>query len=250
MSTVFAFILPVAVAQDLWVNRSMSFRLLLLTTLIVLSSSKTFAYDFAGQLDMQVVDVQGHELGQGISFKLREHYELEDKTEDSLELFPVGTIFKASFVEHRDVRRMSRNEIVKAKIYEADLPNGSSVSMNQVIKIQKAYKHRYSLMGGRAALRLAGYIVGLTVDVVTLGLPIARGGMGLWEAGHAVHSAEAEESKLKEGAKGFAKGALYPLPQLVLKGKELNVSEGDMVYLREVDSDDDYTNAYIFVDKV
>jgi len=225
----------------------MSFRLLLLTTLIVLSSSKTFAYDFAGQLDMQVVYLQGHELGQGISFKLREHYELEDKTEDSLELFPVGTIFKASFVEHRDARRVSRNEIVKAKIYEADLPNGSSVSMNEVVKIQKAYKHRYSLFGGRYAFAVAGFVLGTTVDLVTLGLPVGRGGMATWYAAHAVHSNP--DTKLSSGAKGFAKGALYPLPQLVLKGKELNISEGDMLYLREVDSDDDYTNAYIFVDQ-
>lgn len=176
--------------------------------------------------------ISSHELGGAIDLDVI-------STEDD-DGFPAGTVLHGKFTEHREKRRISRNEIVKVEIASATLPNGSTEKVNRVIKIIPKSKHRNLRWAGNTVFLITGTTLALAADAVTLGLPIGRGGLAAWTA--ALDASETDGSKLKAGAKGFVKGALQPLPWLIMRGSDLNLAPGSVVQIN--DGGDDYTVAY------
>ncbi len=185
----------------------------------------------------QIVSVGSHQIGSEIAFEVL-------GSEDNPEAYPKGTVIRAVLIEHRDARRLSRSEVFKAELKSATLPNGSTEELNGIIKIVPRSEHRNLRWAGNSVFAATGLVLGLTVDLLTLGLPVGRGGMAAWNA--AIEADEAQESKLKAGAKGFVKGALMPLPWIVLKGPELNMQAGCTLNIASVDPDDDYTVAHYY----
>ncbi len=154
--------------------------------------------------------------------------------------FPKGTVLHGKFTEHREKRRISRNEIAKVEIASATLPNGSTEKVNRVLKIIPKSKHRNLRWAGNTAFLATGVTLGLAADFLTLGLPIGRGGLGVWNG--IMDASETDGSKLKAGAKGFVKGALQPLPWLIMRGSDLNLTQGSIVEID--DGGDEYAVAY------
>ncbi len=216
----------------------MNKKLLVSTLLLAISSAQVFAYDF-------------HEKTKA---KIDYGYMSLSKTggatnitvlESSDNGYPKGTVFTGTFFGHKDPRRLSRGEVVKVEISSAKLPNGNTENLKKVFKIVPRTQHRNLRWAGNTAFLASGIALGLTVDFFALGLPVGRGGLGAWNAVMDAH--EAESSKLKAGLKGFVKGALMPLPWLILKGPELNLDEGSELEIQEGDEDDEQITAYRYI---
>ncbi len=190
---------------------------------------------FARDLDDTTTKVRwisSHELGGAI--------DLEVTGSDDEDAYPAGTVLHGKFTEHREKRRISRSEIVKVEISTATLPNGSIEKVGEIIKIIPRSKHRNMRWAGNAAFAATGLTLAITTDMFTLGLPIGRGGLAAWNA--VLDASETDGSKLKAGAKGFVKGALMPLPWLIGRGRDLNLTQGSIIEID--DGGDKYTVAY------
>ena len=130
-----------------------------------------------------------------------------------------------------------RSEYIKANITEAVFPNGTKRDLNRQLKIRtKRFGGKRAV--GNSVVGTAGLVLGITIDFITVGLPVARGGLGLWNAGYNIHEKDADESAFIEGGKGFLSGVLFPLPQLVLKSKKLDLETGSEVVFMSTDDDD------------
>ena len=150
---------------------------------------------------------------------------------------PKSTVLYAKVFEHKPNRRFMRSEYIKADLTEAVFPNGTSKNLNRKLKVRtKRFGGRRAI--GNGVIGTTGLVLGITIDFLAVGLPVARGGLALWNAGYNIHEKDEDQSAIKEGAKGFIKGALFPLPQLVLKSKRLNLKPGSEVVLLSADADD------------
>ncbi len=176
--------------------------------------------------------ISSHDIGGAIDFEVT--------GSDEEDAYPAGTVLHGKFTEHREKRRISRNEIAKVEIASATLPNGTTEKVNRVLKIIPKSKHRNLRWAGNTAFLATGITLGLAADTVTLGLPIGRGGLAAWTA--ILDASETDGSKLKAGAKGFVKGALQPLPWLIMRGLDLNLTQGSVVEID--DGGDEYAVAY------
>jgi hypothetical protein len=56
--------------------------------------------------------------------------------------------------------------------------------------------------------------------------------------GYEIYDTPKGHSKFKHGAKGFVRGALFPLPDLVMKGQKLPLHEGSTIEIFD-DGDSD-----------
>ncbi len=180
--------------------------------------------------------ISSHNIGGAI--------DLEVTGSEEEDAFPAGTVLHGKFTEHREKRRISRNEIAKVEITSATLPNGSTEKVSRTLKIIPKSKHRNLRWAGNTAFLITGTTLALAADAVTLGLPIGRGGLAAWTA--ALDASETDGSKLKAGAKGFIKGALQPLPWLIMRGSDLNLTQGSIVEID--DGGDEYAVAYRLAD--
>lgn len=181
------------------------------------------ATPFDERLHLQVLNYDGKTLAMKVT-----------EGDDDL---PNSTVVYAKVFEHKPNRRFMRSEYIKADLTEAVFPNGTSRKLNRKLKV------RTQRFGGKRAIGngvigTTALVLGLTIDMLTIGLPVARGGLALWNAGYNIHEKEADESALKEGAKGFVTGALFPLPQIFLKSKRLDLEPGSEVVLLSADPDD------------
>lgn len=145
--------------------------------------------------------------------------------------FPVSTKLYGSLCEHRDARRISRDEIRKFHLTKAVLPSGKVESLDKFIKVRTVRKTETAYWATNSAFLVTGGVLALTADAITMALPIGRGGIALWGFGHYAYEARKGESRLREGAKGFVKGALMPIPFLVLKGDPLYIHPGSVIVL-------------------
>ncbi len=183
------------------------------------AEAKNFAYD---QIELEIIDV--------------------DDADKHPEAFPVGTKLYGKLIEHRGPRRISRDEIRKFKLEKALLPNAKTEKIDEVIKIRTVRKTETAYWAGNMALLGTAQVLAITVDFVSVGLPVARGGTAIWGMGHYMYEAREGESKLKEGAKGFVKGALLPFPFFVLKGDPLYIHPGSKILISK-DRNKEYINA-------
>jgi len=157
---------------------------------------------------------------------------LVTKTEDDIEGFPEATKLYGTINKHTDRKHFMRDEYLLVDLYQAKLSDGSSEALNQQIKIQPR-KWLSNKNYGTALIATTGTVLGLTLDVLTIGFPVARGGKALWESGFSVYNTPKDKSKLKAGTLGFIKGALFPLPELILKGETLNLHQGSSLKIHD-----------------
>lgn len=183
------------------------------------AEAKNFAYD---QIELEIIEI--------------------DDAEKHPEAFPLHTKLYGKLTEHRLPRRISRDEIRKFHLDKALLPNGKTEKIDELIKVRTVRKTETAYWAGNMALLGAAQTLAITIDFVSVGLPVARGGTALWGMGHYMYEAREGESKLKEGAKGFVKGALLPLPFFVLKGDPLYIHPGSKILINK-DRDKEYINA-------
>lgn len=183
------------------------------------------AYDFYGGLVTKATDFGFN----SVRLEVVESKKL-DKYSDA---YPIGTKFYGELVEHRSVRRMSKDEIKKFKISKAILPNGETVELSETIKIRptnKLVKTRYT---GFFLISETAQILGLTIDALTVGLPVGRGGAALWSMGHYLYESRPGENKWKIGTIGFFRGLFSPLPFMVLKGDPLYIHPGSTILIHK-----------------
>jgi hypothetical protein len=156
---------------------------------------------------------------------------------DDQKAYPIGTVLTGSVSQHLEPKHFMRDEKLKLNLHTAQYPNGQteSISYRMVIKPRTFINSRQA---GNLAFVTAGGVLSLTADMLTLGLPISRGGRALWEMGYEIYDTPKGHSKFKHGAKGFVRGALFPLPDLVMKGQKLPLHEGSTIEIFD-DGDSD-----------
>lgn len=196
------------------------------------------AYDFYGGLVTKATAF-GYDT---VELEVLESKKLEKKPEKYADAFPVGTKFYGELVEHRGIRRMSKDEIKKFKISQAVLPNGETVELDEIIKIRPTNKLVKTRYGGFFLISETAQILGLTIDALTVGLPVGRGGAALWSMGHYLYESRPGENKWKIGTIGFFRGLFSPLPFMVLKGDPLYIHPGSTILIHK-NRDKEYINA-------
>lgn len=196
-----------------WNNVVMNKLILLL--LLVTLSLPSFAVGFKSKLEAEVTKFTDTD----ISFKITEQKKINEES------FPVGTVIHGAITKHRPNRRVYRDEYYKLQLDTATLPNGTVVKLDQGSKIRPR-KFLNPQMVGIGAIAATGGVLGITIDMLTLGLPIVRGGLAVWDAGYEVYDTPQGGSKWKSGFKGFMDGALFPLPQIFMKARKTGMETG------------------------
>lgn len=165
-------------------------------------------YSMASDLETKVTKWDGKHIE-------LEVYEVEDEDEST---YSVGTKFIGSVVERREARRFNRDEKLMIQVSQVKLPNG-------IIRAEDL-KFKLHARGIFNSERVATTVIGVTAltlgtvfDATVVGLPISRGGYGVWFSAAEIRNREADSSRFKAGIIGFAKGVIFPIPQLIAKGK-------------------------------
>lgn len=188
---------------------------------LISANSVYAAHDFTADLRTEVTSFDQRQ----IRLKVIEVSDTEDKNS-----FPQGTVFIGDVTDHKPNRRLMRDEVYYVQLHTAVLANGSQEKIDQELKIkpQKIFSVRNA---GTAAIVTAGGVLGITIDFLTIGLPVVRGGKALWEAGWEASEVPEGKSKWKAGTIGFIKGALFPLPEIFLKADPLPIEAGNQIKL-------------------
>ena len=211
-------------------------RIALFIFLIFLTSNLTAkAYFFATDLETQVLKLDNENVELVVT-------DLDDKKEE--EAFPIGTILKGKVFEYRFNKHFLRDEYVKVHLYEAHLPNGQVTEIDNDIKIKPRVmasgKHGVALLGAGIATALK-----VTVAVWSVGFPTGRGIKAVSDSAFAVYNTPEKESRLKQGTKGFVKGLLFPLPELVLKGEKLPIHDESYIWIQDAKEDEKKLSAFV-----
>lgn len=189
---------------------------IVLLLLILTLNLPGYARNFGVKSDAELVQYTDSEIALKIT-------KLRDEDEDGT--FPVGTVIHGTVTEHKPNRRIYRDEYIKLHLDKATLPSGQVVTLDQKMKIRP--RKLFSVHNtGIGVIAVTGGVLGLTVDMLTLGLPIVRGGLAVWDAGCEIYDRPIGASAWKAGGKGFLDGALFPLPQIFLKARKLGMEEG------------------------
>ncbi len=155
--------------------------------------------------------------------------------------YPIGTLFTGHFLSHKNRRFFSLDEVEKFELETARLPDGEVVRLkNKRLKIKADGRFDGAYQFGRSTLSTAGFILSIAVDSLFLGIPVGRGGFALFYTLSALTEAPKCVNKVVEGFKGFLRGALYPLPQILGKGDKLVVHEKSTIMIGH----DPYHNVY------
>lgn len=129
-------------------------------------------------------------------------------------------------------------------MYEAKLPDGTLEKIDNNIK----FKPRIFIDNSHG-IQLLGFATGMalkfTIAFWTVGFPAYRGIKGITEAAYAVYNTPIKESKWKEGSKGFVKGVLFPLPELVLKGEELPIHDESYIWIQDAKKEKQNISAFV-----
>ncbi len=129
-------------------------------------------------------------------------------------------------------------------MYEAKLPDGTLEKIDNNIKV-KPRVFLNSLNGIQLAGDVLSTVLKVTVSVWSAGVPVGRGVKAVSEAAFAVYNTPVKESKWKEGTKGFVKGALFPLPELVLKGEELPIHDESYIWIQDARKEKQNLSAFL-----
>jgi hypothetical protein len=152
--------------------------------------------------------------GSNINFKVVE-VEDEDKS-----VYPVGTEFIGRVTEKKEARRFNRDECLMIHVSQVKLPSGLTRAEDLKFNL-----HARGIINSE---RMATTVIGATAltlgtifDATVVGLPISRGGYGIWYSAQGIRNREPDSSRFKAGIIGFAKGVVFPIPQLIGRGRNL-----------------------------
>ena len=207
----------------------------LVTFISLLFIANTFAnlpvaaYDFYGGL-VTKASAWGFDT---IELEVTESKKLKKNPEKYADAYPVGTKFYGQMIEHRDIRRMSKDEIKKFHLYKAVLPNGEEVKVDEIIKVRPPNKLVKTRYGGFFAITETAQILGLTIDALTVGLPVGRGGAALWSMGHYLYESRPGENKWKIGTEGFFRGLFAPIPFMIFRGDKLYIHPDSTILIHK-----------------
>lgn len=141
--------------------------------------------------------------------------------------FKPGTVLSGTVTGITPRKRISRDETLIVHLTSAKSISGEELKIDRDLQIRP--RRLLSVRNeGSALIGATGLTLGLTIDFLTVGLPVGRGALALWNAGFEAKGARAGRSKTKAAAKGFIWGALFPLPQLLSKGKSLDINDKDL----------------------
>lgn len=181
------------------------------------------AYFFATDLETKITQLSTH----NIELEITQH---DDKNED--EVYPIGTKLYGSLFEYKERKRTMRDEILRIHIDHAILPDGTKETVNKDIKLRPrvlfSAKH-----AGAGVAAVTGLVLKITIAVWSVGFPVGRGAKAINDAAFGVYNTPEMESKWKQGAKGFTKGILFPLPELFLKGEELPIHKDSYLWIQD-----------------
>lgn len=178
----------------------------------------SYAHSFRSKSDAEITKYTDKE----VIFKITRQRKINEES------FPVGTLIHGNIVEHKPNRRVYRDESLKLVLDKATLPNGTVVPFEQNLKIRPR-KLLNPQMAGIGVIAATGGVLGITISFLTIGMPIVRGGLAVWDAGYEIYDKPIGGSAWKAGTKGFLDGALFPLPQLFLKARKLGMEDGTKV---------------------
>lgn len=209
---------------------------LALVLLIFASSNiKASAYYFATDIETQVLSLDDEKC---------ELIVLSHDDDKEEEVFPIGTILRGKFFEYKFKRRLMRDEYVKLHFYEAKLPDGTVQKIDNDLKVKPrvlvSSKHNIQLVG--AAI---GTALKVTIAVWSVGFPVGRGVKAITDAAYGVYNTPIKESRWKQGTKGFIKGALFPLPELLLKGEEIALHDESYLWIQDAKEDEKKLTAFV-----
>lgn len=175
------------------------------------------------------------------------HFTLDEILKDKVvaRSFPVGTVFKAKTTSYKPKRRLSRSEVLYLKIYQAVLPDESTVELHEPLKMKAVGYNTPLKYGVYSIIAGGGIALKIATNIWTIGLPVVRGATGLFYAYFDAKSTPKAKSSTKAAFKGFGKGLLTPIPQIIGKGYDLNAHEGSVVFIATSDHKDSHTDVYL-----
>ncbi len=185
----------------------------ILLLLSIVYSQSVLAYGFDSKFKSTIESYDGRTL------KL--------KVSEASTSFPEGAVLVAKELEHNPRKHFLRDEKINFEFYEVILPDGHKEKLQQSFSLRPR-SWMSARQAGNAAIVTTGGVLALTIDMLVVGLPVVRGGKAIWEAAWEAKEARHGE-KVKSAAKGFLTGALFPLPELILKGKALDTHEGNII---------------------
>jgi hypothetical protein len=206
-------------------------RIFLISILSLFLINPVFSAEFSVDHFAEIVSVSDSQIVLKVT-------ELEEQSSSA---FPVGTVLTGSVSQHLNPKHFMRDEKIKLNLHTAQYPSGQTeaISYRMMLKPRTFINTRQF---GNMAFGTTGVVLSLTTDMLTLGLPISRGGRALWEMGYEIYDTPKGHSKFKHGAKGFVRGALFPIPDLVMKGQKLPLHEGSTIEIfDDADSDKQLT---------
>ena len=205
--------------------------------ILILLSNNIFAqaYYFATDIETKVISLDED----GCELVVLQH---DDK--DNEEVFPIDTILKGKFYEYNFRRHFMRDEYVKLHFYEAVLPNGTVQKIDNDIKVRPRVifnsKHNIQLLGAAASTVLKA-----TIAVWSVGFPVGRGVKAVTDAAYGVYNTPAKENKWAEGLEGFVLGALFPLPEIILKGEEVPLHDESYLWIQDANEEQKKLTAFV-----
>lgn len=210
-------------------------KILLSLFVFILSLGNCQAYYFATDVETQVTKLTAKDIELIVT-------RVDDTDEN--EVYPVGTKLYASIFASSPKKHFVRDEYIKIHVSKAVLPNGTSETVDKDIKIRP--RVFFSLQNSLAATGgVTGLVLGITIDFLTIALPVVRGGKAVIDSSFAVYNTPRCESKIDQGVKGFVKGALFPLPELIFKGEELPIHDESYLWIQDAKADKKNLTAFL-----
>lgn len=209
---------------------------LVLAFVILLSNNlNAQAHYFATDVETKVLSLNNDNIQLVVT-------ELDSNKRPSV--YPIGTVLKGKFREYNFRRHFLRDEYMKIHFYEAQLPDGSNEKMDNDIKVKPrvfiSLQNNLPAIGG-----ITETVLNATVAVWSVGFPVGRGVKALVDGAYGIYNTPSKESKWKQGSKGFIKGALFPLPELFLKGEEVALHDKSYLWIQDADQDKKDLTAFV-----
>ncbi len=210
--------------------------LIFLVSLFLLSSiNSANAYFFATDIETQVSHLDENGLELIVT-------DIDDDNEK--EVFPIGTKLKGEFYHYEFRRHFLQDENLRVNITKAELPDGTTQELDNYIKIKPrvmvSANHSVNLAAAAVATALK-----VTVAVWSVGFPVGRGAKAVADAAFAVYNTPKKESRWKQGVKGFGKGIIFPVYELVAKGEELPIHDQSYIWIQDAQEDKKKLSAFV-----
>jgi hypothetical protein len=206
---------------------------IVLLIFLLASFNSAWAFSFNGKLPTKVIQTDDTNLKFEVTKYPHSNKALREGS------YPIGTVFTAKKVAFVERKRFSRDAKLTVELKEAILPNGHREALNRKLRIRAVNRQEPLEYTGNVLIGVTGLVLGLTIDALTVALPVVRGGSAVWSAGHYIYEAPEGSSKTKAGLDGFMRGAFRPIPWMILKGDKLDIHKGSIIYIGKAKSDPD-----------